>query len=59
MKLFLATVVLVLAAPAQAQVAGGIVDDDPAIREYVLQNASGTRVPELRRDGDGCRGPGT
>jgi aldose 1-epimerase len=43
-KLLLTTVVLVLAAPAQAQVAGGIVDDDPAIREYVLQNASGTRV---------------
>ncbi|GAA0735186.1 galactose mutarotase [Sphingomonas japonica] len=33
-----------VASAAHAQVAGGIVDDDPAIREYVLQNANGTRV---------------
>lgn len=35
---------LMVAVPAQGQVAGGIIDDDAAIREYVLQNANGTRV---------------
>ncbi|UUL82346.1 aldose epimerase family protein [Sphingomonas qomolangmaensis] len=40
----LVAVALMVAPGAQAQVAGGIVDDDPAIREYVLQNANGTRV---------------
>jgi aldose 1-epimerase len=34
----------VLVPAADAQVPGGIVDDDPAIREYVLENASGARV---------------
>jgi aldose 1-epimerase len=40
----LAATAVLFASSAQAQVTGGIVDDDPAIREYVLENAEGTRV---------------